>query len=297
MRTFSNFTFILARRLFLVNARVRFYLTNFLNGIEFSYKEKIYEEVNEMESKPYGTVLLKAATILDYLSQHRNAKLQEISQGTKMTPSTTLKILDTLVLIGYVEKTIHKEFKLGMKFLHFSHESLSQFELPEIAAPFLLELQNQIDETIHLGIIEKNEILYVDKLEPRHQNITMSSKIGITRPMYSSAMGKAVLAEFSRKDLEQYLNDVPLKAFTENTITNPIRLEKELDLVQKNEVAFDDEEMEKDIFCIGVAVVANHQIKGAFSVSIPKYRLSSQKRNEIISAVLDTKEKIEAKMS
>ena len=250
-----------------------------------------------METKPYGTVLLKAAAILDFLAQHANAKLQEIAVGTTMTPSTTLKILDTLTLIGYVEKTPLKEFKLGMKFLHYGQETLAQFELPEIAAPFLIELQNQIDETIHLGILENNEILYVDKLEPKHQNITMSSKIGITRPMYSSAMGKAVLAEFSRKDLEQFLADVPLTAYTENTITNPLRLEKELDLVQKNEVAFDDEEMEKDIFCIGAAVVVNHQIKGAFSVSVPKYRLTSQKKAEIIAAILETKDKIQAKMS
>lgn len=249
-----------------------------------------------MEAKPYGTVLLKAAKILDYLADHPKSKLQDIAKETAMTPSTTLKILDTLLMIHFVEKSPQKEFSLGMKFVRYAHESLAQINLPEIAAPYLYELQQEIDETIHLGILENNVILYVDKLEPKNQNITMSSKIGVTRPLYSSAMGKAVLAYFSENRLIEYLEKTPLKAFTENTITNPIALEKELVAVRKDHVAFDDEEMENDIFCVGAALFVENQIYGAFSISIPKYRLSKEKKEKIVNDVLKTKEKLEARL-
>lgn len=56
------------------------------------------------EAKPYGTVLIKAAKIMDFLAEEPDQSLQEITAATKMTPSTTIKILDTLVLIGYVKK-------------------------------------------------------------------------------------------------------------------------------------------------------------------------------------------------
>lgn len=251
-----------------------------------------------METKPYGTVLLKAAKILDFLAEQPNAKLQMIAKGTTMTAPTALKILDTLLLVGYVEKNSQKEFSLGTKFIHYANESLSQIDLTKIALPFLQQLQAAVDETIHLGILENHAILYVDKLEPLHQSITMSSKIGITRPLYSSAMGKAVLAQFPPSAVESYLAEVaPLKAYTENTITNPIRLEKELALSRKNLVAFDDEEMEKDIFCVGAAIIANGEIRGAFSISIPKYRLTSELKNKMVQAVLTTKGQIEQKLS
>ncbi len=251
-----------------------------------------------MDSKPYGTVLLKAALILDFLAEHPRSKLQEIAKACELTSSTTLKILDTLLIIHYVDRNEQKEFSLGTKFFHFASASLSQMNLSEIAKPFLHQLQQKIDETIHLGILENNTILYVDKLEPKNQNIRMSSKVGVTRPLYSSAMGKAVLANFPEGQLEDYLTQTtPLKAYTENTITNPLRLKNELQTIEKTRVAFDDEEMENDIFCVGAALVVDHQIRGAFSISIPKYRLNSEKKEFMIEEVLKTKEKLEKKLS
>ena len=57
------------------------------------------------QPKPYGTVLIKAAKILDYLADSTgNVTLKEIASASELTTSTTLKILDTLILIGYVSK-------------------------------------------------------------------------------------------------------------------------------------------------------------------------------------------------
>ena len=66
-----------------------------------------------MTQKPYGTVLLKAATILDYLAEAPSKPLQEISEATKLTPSTALKILETLQMIGYVKRDKEKNYRLG----------------------------------------------------------------------------------------------------------------------------------------------------------------------------------------
>lgn len=245
------------------------------------------------EAKPYGTVLIKAAKIMDHLSEHPNHSLQEIANSTEMTASTTIKILDTLVLIGYVQKNEDKTYRLGSKLIRYANQRLEQLDLAEITFPYLENLQHTIDETIHLGILNDNEILYINKLEPKHQTIRMSSKVGITRPLYSSAMGKAVLAKFSQADFEAYLDSHALTPYTENTITNPLRLAKELEEIRKTRVAFDDEEMEKDIFCIGASIEKEGQIIGAFSVSMPKYRLNEETKNLIIQAVLRTKEELE----
>ncbi|MGC2986373.1 IclR family transcriptional regulator domain-containing protein, partial [Enterococcus faecium] len=80
---------------------------------------------------------------------------------------------------------------------------------------------------------DNNEILYVNKLDPKHQTIRMSSKIGITRPLNNSAMGKAVLAEFSEEQYTDYLEMHPLIPYTEYTITNAIRLKKEIQTVKE----------------------------------------------------------------
>lgn len=249
-----------------------------------------------MTQKPYGTVLLKAASIMDHLAENPNQSLQLIALATGMTPSTTLKVLDTLVLIGYVQRNKDKDYRLGSKLIKYANQSIEELDLVEISLPHLEALQAKADETIHLGVLAANEILYVNKLEPQHQTIRMSSKVGITRPLYSSAMGKAVLALFSEEDMAAYLADTPLTAYTENTITNPFKLKKELARSREEQVAFDDEEMEQEIYCIGTALVHNEAIVGAFSVSLPKYRLTPSYKQTLIETIRETKKAIETSL-
>ena len=196
--------------------------------------------------------------------------------------------------ISYAVFCLKKKKKTNL--MRYSNHSVEQIDLAEIAVPYLENLQNTVDETIHLGILNNNEILYINKLEPKNQTIRMSSKVGITRPLYNSAMGKAVLAEFSEEQVQQYLDTQTLIPYTENTITNPLRLKKELKQVQQTGVAYDDEEIEQDIFCSGVSLMKDGEIAGAFSVSMPKYRLTEENKTTINQALLATKAAIEAKL-
>jgi IclR family transcriptional regulator, KDG regulon repressor len=244
------------------------------------------------KTKPYGTVLLRAAKIMDYLSENPNQTLQNIAQNTEMTTSTTLKILDTLLLIGFVSRDKNKNYRLGSKLIRYANQGVDQLDLVELTLLYLEKLQKLIDETIHLGVLVDNEILYVNKLEAKHQTIRMSSRVGITRPLYSSAMGKAVLAELEEEEYLNYLKTTPLVPFTEHTITNSLKLASELQKVGETGIAFDDEEMEKDIFCIGASLKKDGKIIGAFSVSMPKYRLTEEFKKQIIKAIVETKNEI-----
>ena len=108
-------------------------------------------------------------------------------------------------MIGYVKRDKEKNYRLGSKLIKYANQNIQELDLVEISLPYLEALQKTADETIHLGVLTANEILYVNKLEPHNQTIRMSSKVGITRPLYSSAMGKAVLAEFDAPQVEEYL--------------------------------------------------------------------------------------------
>ncbi|WP_368251457.1 IclR family transcriptional regulator [Enterococcus sp. 2201sp1_2201st1_B8_2201SCRN_220225] len=246
--------------------------------------------------KPYGTVLVKASYILDYLAGMPNSSLQEIAKGTQLTSSTALKILDTLILIGYVEKSIDKNYRLGTRLIRYANHDLAQNALVETTQLYLELLNEEVDETIHLGVLATDEILYLNKIEPKRQTILMSSKIGITRPLYSSAMGKAVLAEFTSGQYRDYLEKTQLVPYTPNTITNPLKLADEIQQVKTSKVAFDDEEMEKDIFCVGATIMTEGELQGAFSVSMPKYRLTPEFKEKVVRLVLETKSQIEEQL-
>ncbi len=89
---------------------------------------------------------------------------------------------------------------------------------------------------------------------------------------------------------------MPLAAYTEKTITNKFLLQKELEEIRQTQVAYDDEEMEKDCFCIAMPIYGKENVEGAFSVSMPKFRGTPEYVNQIIEQMTQAKKQIEAKI-
>lgn len=247
-----------------------------------------------MEKKLYGTVLIKAAAILDALAEGNGLTTQKIACATGMNPPTVLKILDTLQHIGYVDRNELKEYFIGGKLMQFGMGETSSNHFVNVSEPYLEQLQNQIDETIHLAVPQRDEVVYVNKLEPKKQSIYMTSKIGMTRALYSAGMGKAILSTYDEGALEEYLEKTPLEAKTPYTITNPLKLKMELEAIRSQGYAVDDEEQELDCYCIATVIRKNQQVVGAMSVSMPKFRINDTYHQQIVAALKETKEQIEA---
>ncbi|WP_353949155.1 helix-turn-helix domain-containing protein [Sporolactobacillus sp. Y61] len=81
------------------------------------------------ETKPYGTVLIRAKQILDYLEQNdQPVNLQTICTALKTSKPTVLKILNTLCLIGFVkceEET--KIYSLGITLIRYGEAAKTSF--------------------------------------------------------------------------------------------------------------------------------------------------------------------------
>lgn len=256
--------------------------------------------MKDNQLKPYGTVLIKAAKILDCLAETTgDITLKQVADLSGLTTSTALKILDTLILIGYVTRNEKsKTYYLGPSIVKYSQVYSSNSMLKNIAEPSLEKLQLEVDETIHLGMSNNNELIYIDKLEPKEKSIYMSSKVGARKPLYSTGMGKVFLSAYNDEELDHYFKTVPLQAYTENTITNKFLMKKELQKIKETNIAYDDEEMEEDCYCIAMPIMTKQgRIEGAFSVSMPKFRVNEEFRNYVIDKMLEAKNTIEKNLN
>ena len=250
--------------------------------------------MSNTESKPYGTVLLKADQILRFLSGSAGPqRLNVIAKSTGLTNSTASKIINTLVLIGYVKKDPKtNEFDLGPSIIKYAKQSLKQLDIKKIAQPHLETLQRITTETVHLGVIENAKIIYITKIESNNP-VTLYSQIGRSIPLYCSAMGKSILADKTSDEIDQYLDEHDLIAKTKNTFTTKKSFKTELETIKKQGYAFDNGEHEADVFCVGTNITVNGNNFGAFSVSVPRYRITETITNEIIEAVQNCKTAIE----
>ncbi|MDB1552670.1 IclR family transcriptional regulator [Latilactobacillus sakei] len=246
------------------------------------------------ETKSYGTVLIKAKQILDYLmDQPAGQTLKEISDGLQSTKSTTLKVLATMCELNLLWRSENdKRYFLGSELIGYGQKALSEFDIKNIAVPYLQELRDETGETVHLGIHAGDFVVFLEKLESPH-SVNLKSKVGGKLNLFSSAMGKAFLATMPDEQVTAYLERVALTALTTHTITDPSELQKQINQVRERHYSIDDRENEEEVFCVGAVLEKHNRVFGAFSVSTPDYRLDSKRKKAITAAVLKTKEMIE----
>ena len=207
----------------------------------------------------YGTVLIKAKSIMDFILDGQVAPtLKEISDNVEMTKSTVLKILKTLEYCGYVRRTDDtKQYYLGTMFLSYAQKVNRTFDIRQVAM---------------LDKIESPSAVY------------LVARIGGQMQLYSSSMGKAILAEYSPKELERYATETNFEKLTANTLIDRKSLLEDIKLVKERGYAFDNEENQEDIFCVGFSLIKNGKVFGAFSISMPRYRVDEAKLKVVIDA-------------
>ena len=243
-------------------------------------------------------VLDKSLSVLELLLQKGSAmNMTKLSEKLGFYPSTIHRILDTLKHWGYVEQDPHtQKYQLGLKALELGMAKLYQIDLVREAAPYLKKLVNQCNETVHLGVLEEGEVLYLAK-EESSQTIRMISYVGKRAPLHCTALGKVLLAYLSTEERKEILGEKVLPRLTENTITDEEELEKELGKVREQGFALDREENEKDVRCVA-APIRNYQGKviAALSISSPIFRIDKNTQNNLKEALLETSKKISKRL-
>lgn len=243
-------------------------------------------------------VLNKAFSVLDiFLKNNAPMSMTEISEELGLYPSTIHRILDTLKYGGFVEQdSSTQKYQLGLKLIELGMAKLNQINLVKEAMPLLKELSKKINETVHLAILENNEVLYLAK-EESSQTIRMISYVGKRAPLHCTSLGKVLLAFLHSDERKNILNRIELSKLTENTITNKNKLMEELNRIKQKGFALDREENEKFVRCIA-APIKNYQGKviAAASISGPSYRINECNQNPLKEEIISTCQKISARL-
>ena len=221
--------------------------------------------------------------VLETILKHGSPMgVRGISEELKLYPSTVHRILNTLKSRDYVEKDpITEKYRLGPKMVKFAMARLDQKDLAQEVMPYLKELVYQCHETVHLGVLEDGEVLYIATEEPP-QTIRMVSKVGARAPAHCTALGKVLLSALSESERNKIIKSRGLRRFTERTITDERKLQRELLKIKEQGFAIDRKEYEKDVRCIAT-FVKDHQGKvvAAISISGPAFRISEEKQNSL----------------
>ncbi|MGH7298887.1 MAG: IclR family transcriptional regulator [Candidatus Rokuibacteriota bacterium] len=197
-----------------------------------------------------------AARVLDILelvvTTRDGLALRELSAQIEAPKSSLLPLLRTLAARGYLEQGPLGEYRLGGKALELGMGSPAHRALPEIARPALRALMRRTGETVFLGTLggAGTAVVFVDKVESE-QVIRYAAGVGDRRALHATSSGKVILAFLPLPEREKILRALPLKRYTDQTVTNLPALRAALEEVRQTGVCVNLDEL-----AVGAAGIA-----------------------------------------
>jgi IclR family transcriptional regulator, KDG regulon repressor len=172
-----------------------------------------------------------------------------------------------------------------------------QATLCRTSATILDKLRTQTGETVNLAALDGCEILYLSVFESQH-TFRMVSEIGRRRPLYCTALGKAILAYLPPEQQKKIVSVTNFERFTPQTICSVEGLNKDLHKVHRRGYALDDEETVIGARCIAVPILnPDHKVIGGISVSGPVVRVTKRQIPEFAALLRASAEEIARRLS
>ncbi|MER7584199.1 IclR family transcriptional regulator [Kitasatospora sp. NPDC097691] len=213
------------------------------------------------------TVLGKAVTILRaFRPDDQAVSLAELVRRTGLHKATLHRLAGALVanrLLDRVDGGYRPSgglFELGML-------ASPERSLLEVAMPFLQDLYERTHETVHLGVREGHDVVYVAKIGG-HRQAKAPSRTGGRMPLHCTAIGKALLAHADDALRREVLTG-PLERRTPHTVVTPGALRRQLQRITETGIAFELEESALGLLCVAAPVLGHDEPVAAISVAGP----------------------------
>ncbi|MGD9995673.1 MAG: IclR family transcriptional regulator [Ilumatobacteraceae bacterium] len=231
-----------------------------------------------------STSVGKALALLDAFENiDTSLGVSELARRTHLPKSTAFRLLAILEQRQLVERQGNR-YCLGSRLFELGHRVsyCRPRSLRDSAVPYMSDLYELTHETVHLGVLDGTDVLYLEKLFG-HQRVKAPSAVGARVPAYCSALGKAMLAASEPNAIGAALVR-GLEPRTGYTIIAPALFTEELATVRTRGIAFDREESSVGVNCVAAPIHArNGRLLGAVSVCGPTGRFNPQ---DYVGAVL-----------
>lgn len=238
----------------------------------------------------------KCFSILEHIASRQPVRIPEIVQALELNRGNVHRLVATLERLGYVERLEDGKIRLSYRIFKMGSTVPHSRKLDEVTKPFMHRLSELSDETVNLGVLYANSVIYLDKVEAK-QYLRLDHQIGEIDPLHCTALGKVLLSGFSKEELEDFFASVELFSCTKNTIVTREGLEKEIREVRRRGYALDLKELDLNLHCIATPICDySNRIIAALSISGPSIRFTRAKIDKLIAPMIEISSEISREM-
>ena len=217
--------------------------------------------------------------------------LAELAANLGLTRSTTHRLAHALIERRYLDLIPQRGYQLGPKLLELGFLAQQQVDLIQTARPHLQVLSDKSEDTVHLGVLDGDQALYLDKIQGSRR-VVISSRVGDRHPLSSTGLGKALLLDEELQRWKQLFEQE--KASGRHKADYDLWLKRMRGYVEFGR-AYDLEENEDQIRCVAAPVRdASGAIVAAISVSSAAQYMDDARMESLSSSVIETANAISA---
>src|SRR5690242_12394503 len=230
------------------------------------------------ESREQVTSVERALSILELLaSRNHGLSTSEISRAAKVTKSSTSYLLRTLVGRGYVRRDLETgQHTLGLRVLSLGGQAMQGMALRELAMPHLRQIVETTRLGSHLAILDHGEAVYIERIEAPGF-IKMDIWNGRRVAPQVTAVGKALICQLSREEVQEIAGMHPVRPASARTIVTLPRLLGDLAGLRRRGYAFGEEGHAVGGRCVaGPVFAATGEVVAAIGVSGTVRQLSDE---------------------
>jgi IclR family acetate operon transcriptional repressor len=227
-------------------------------------------------NRTYGVpMVMKTLRVLEaFRLKGARLSLAEAVELCGIPKASAFRVLETLRSSGYLSKMEHGRYRLTYKFLEAAMVVHELNPVRRVALPYLEQLQQRTAESVNLGILQEDHVVYVEVLESM-RSLRMVPTIGSVATIHATALGKAIAAWLPEEHLTQVIRGQRLRRFTPKTIVTKSGLYAELERVRGQGYAVDMEEETLGCVCVAAPICDSKGVPVyAISISGPASRIT-----------------------
>lgn len=230
-------------------------------------------------STSHMSSVLRTFTILEEVSRQQPVSLSELVQHFDYSKSTIQRTLTTLEAANWIVRNTNDSalWEVSPRALLVRPRALNGGELLSRAQGPMTWLRDQVNETIHLSMVNDNENMVLVYRVDCDQVVRTYSPIGDVSPIHATSTGKAALAFMPSATIESFINR-ELDKFTDMTASDPSYLMEQLETIRRVGYSINDREYRSSVCAIGAPVFdAAGQPIASICISMPHTRYTLAK--------------------
>ncbi|QJY49914.1 IclR family transcriptional regulator [Pseudonocardia broussonetiae] len=177
--------------------------------------------------------------------------VSEIARSAGLHTATASRLIAELTAHGLLERGPDRQVRTGVRLWELAVRASPTRSLREAALPYLEDVHAVVGHHAQLGVLDGDDVLFVERLTARHAVLNYS-RIAGRLPLHISSSGHVLLAH-GPPELQERILDGPLPRYSATTITDPRALRAAL----------------ADTRRLGYALVEGHVHEDAAGVAVP----------------------------